>query len=134
MLAKSGGRVALNDISDGLASESWEIAKASHVQLVLNENHIPLSPAIKEYGEMKQKDPRYWAYYGGEDYKLVGCVPEIEKETIEGLFQQANHPLFWIGKVEKGEPGVFLEKGNGMRVPLPKKGYNHFRGKEEGVE
>lgn len=134
ILAKSGLRVALNDISDGLASESWEIAKASDVQFHLNEACIPLSSAVKEYGDMKEKDPFYWAYYGGEDYKLVGCVPEIEKERIEGLFQQANHPLFWIGKVEKGEPGVFLEKGNDTRVPLPKKGYNHFTGKEVGED
>lgn len=134
ILAQSGSRVALNDISDGLASESWEIAQASHVQLILYEDRIPLSDAIREYGKMKQIDPRQWAYYGGEDYILVGCVSGGEKEKVADLFQKANHPLYWIGKVEKGEPGVFLEQGNGTRIPLLKKGYNHFRGKEEEVE
>lgn len=127
ILAESGFRVALNDISDGLASESWEIAKASGVRICLEEERIPLSKAIEAYGETRHSSPLNWAYYGGEDYLLIGSVPATGKVEMDRSFQAAGLPLYWIGKVELGEPGVVVKKEDGTFEPLMKKGYNHFQ-------
>lgn len=132
ILAGSGFRIALNDISDGLASESWEIAKASGVKICLFEDLIPLSREIQEYGRTRNIDPLLWAYNGGEDYTLIGCMPKEGKGEIERKFHEAGLPIYWIGEVEAGEAGVSAKRKDGSWYVLEKKGYNHFRRDKEG--
>lgn len=126
ILAESGQRIALNDISDGLASEAWEIAEASGVQIVLNEAEIPLSDELIRYAKTSGKDALEWAFYGGEDYRLVGSIAGEHKEEISRAFAAENLSLYWIGRVEAGKAGVLLKRSNGEVTLLPKKGYNHF--------
>jgi thiamine-monophosphate kinase len=110
---------AMNDISDGLASEANEIAAASHVRLVLDEKSVPLSDEIKKAAHYLGKDALKFALYGGEDYELVFTIEEKNlPKVIEGGARV-------IGKAEKGE-GVFLRQGNGEIVKLAARGYNHF--------
>ncbi|MED0676754.1 thiamine-phosphate kinase [Aneurinibacillus thermoaerophilus] len=126
MLAQSEIRIALNDISDGLASEAWEIAEASDVVLVLDEVNIPLGDCIQRYAKVSRKDPLQWAFYGGEDYQLIGCAPAAAKEKLSEMFEKAALPLYWIGEVQEGKAQVWLRKWNGKLTQLEKKGYNHF--------
>src|SRR5690625_4685332 len=42
-------RVALNDISDGIANEAAEIAEASNVNIVLYEENIPVSAEFDQF-------------------------------------------------------------------------------------
>lgn len=49
LLLLSGLGRALNDVSDGLASEAWELAEASGVAMVLERERIPLSPELRAY-------------------------------------------------------------------------------------
>lgn len=126
VLAASGFRIAANDISDGLASEAWEIAEASGVRLILDEANIPLSEASKHLAQESGKRALDWAYYGGEDYHLIGCVAVEHREALSRLFAARNLPLYWIGSVQAGEAGVQLRGRNGDVTQLPKKGYNHF--------
>ncbi|ERI11722.1 thiamine-phosphate kinase [Aneurinibacillus aneurinilyticus] len=126
LLATSGIRVALNDISDGLASEAWEIAQASNVRLELEEAAIPLSAPILHYADVSGNNALDWAFYGGEDYRLVGCVSAKHKENISRAFAERELPLYWIGEVQAGSPEVRIHWQNGESTTLPKKGYNHF--------
>ncbi|MBN6187700.1 thiamine-phosphate kinase [Aneurinibacillus sp. BA2021] len=125
-LANSGFRIAANDISDGLASEAWEIAEASGVCLFLDEASIPLSEAARRLAEASGKRALDWACYGGEDYRLVGCVAAEHQEALSRSFAEKRLPLYWIGTVQAGRPGVWLRHTNGDSTPIPKKGYNHF--------
>lgn len=119
---------AVNDISDGLASELWEIAEASHVSIVIDEELIPLSQPMLAYAEEVGQDPLLWALTGGEDYQLVGTVPALEADRLAGLFKE--HGLFYkpIGRVmEPDKEPVRLMDSSGRERPLHKSGYNHFR-------
>ncbi|MFC4597436.1 thiamine-phosphate kinase [Cohnella hongkongensis] len=131
ILAETGWGTSLNDVSDGVASEAWEIAEASGVKLVLKEKLLPLSGELSAYAGDNGMSAAELALFGGEDYVLLGtadksCVRELrERLGAEGI------PLFAIGEVEEGGPGVWLESADtGKRKPLPKRGYNHFR---EGI-
>jgi thiamine-monophosphate kinase len=126
ILAESGVRIALNDISDGLASETWEIAEASGVTIVLDENSIPLSADILCYAEMSGENALEWGFYGGEDYRLVGCAPAGQQEKLSRMFADEGLPLYWIGEVQEGKAEVRLRRHDGESTFLPKKGYNHF--------
>lgn len=125
---------ALNDISDGLASEAWEIAEASGVHIALYSDRIPLTDALRKYAEAEETDPLDWALYGGEDYELVGTVrPQYARELAD-LFARAGQRIWLVGEVVAASQdgsgrrvGVTLAGSVGETgVPLGKKGYNHF--------
>lgn len=126
LLLRQGRCHALNDVSDGLASEAWEIAEASGLSLVLNEQLLPRSASMSRYGERTGKNPLDWILYGGEDYVLVGTMP---KQAVGEMKEELNRhgiPLYPIGYTEAGVPGVWLERSERERMALYKRGYNHF--------
>lgn len=127
LLVQWGCCHALNDVSDGLASEAWEIAEASGLSLVLNEQQLPLSTSLRRYGERMGRKPLHWMLYGGEDYVLVGTMPEQAVNEMKEELNRHGIPLYRIGHVEAGSPGVWLEQSaGGERTALYKRGYNHF--------
>lgn len=116
-------RIALNDVSDGIASELNEIAAASEVTIVIDINNLPSSEQIRKYDS---HDQRQWLLNGGEDYELVGSVAAEDWVKLESECRSNNHQITKIGYVKEGEPKVFLKENNEM-VLLQKQGYNHFR-------
>ncbi|MFY0545931.1 thiamine-phosphate kinase [Brevibacillus sp. H7] len=126
LLLAAGGTGALNDVSDGLASELWEIAEASGVTLVIKASAIPIAEATRKYGEKVGKDPLHWALFGGEDYQLVGTVDEAVSESLALRFADSGVPFTVIGRVEEGKPFVWMHTDQ-ERVPLHKAGFNHFQ-------
>jgi thiamine-monophosphate kinase len=138
LLLARGSCRSLNDVSDGLASEAWEIAEASGLRLVLREKQLPRSGSMAAYASSVGVDPLEWMLYGGEDYVLLGTMASKDAESMQLVFQQEGIPFFIIGEAEAGEPGVELirynqsGKGNGLqsqnekRINLKKRGYNHF--------
>nr|WP_279538073.1 thiamine-phosphate kinase [Paenibacillus turpanensis] len=125
LLAASGFGVALNDVSDGLASEAWELAEASGVRLVLEAGAVPVLPEAAVYAAEAGADALAWALYGGEDYELVGTVRAGEVDALAARFAAAGLELFFVGRVEPGE-GVVLRGADGTEQRLDKRGYNHF--------
>lgn len=116
-------RVSLNDVSDGLASETNEIAKASDVSLILDEDKIPLSGEIqKQY----KKQALEFALYGGEDFELVGTVAASEWDNLQKVAKSYGYLLSKIGTVKEGSSSVLLNR-NGELQKLEMKGYNHFK-------
>ncbi|XID92868.1 thiamine-phosphate kinase [Paenibacillaceae bacterium WGS1546] len=138
ILLENGWADALNDVSDGVASEAWEIAEASGVRLLLKESMLPLSGAMSAYARDNGLAPLDLALYGGEDYVLLGTVDPRHEAAMRERFRTEGLPLFFIGEVEAGLPGVELASGdNGTRQPVAKRGYNHFpkdKGDDDGVE
>ncbi|MEF3303534.1 thiamine-phosphate kinase, partial [Paenibacillus sp. GYB003] len=132
--AKPGMCGALNDISDGLASEAWEIAEASGVRLVLRGDRIPLTDGLREYAASVGTDPLDFALYGGEDYELLGTVRAAYAAELARSFERAGLALWFVGEVVAADgdgvgtaSGVTLVRSPGEAgVPLGKKGYNHF--------
>ncbi|WP_240421053.1 thiamine-phosphate kinase [Paenibacillus periandrae] len=118
---------ALNDVSDGLASEAWEIAQASGVGIDLIEDRIPIADELMAYAEKAEKDPLHYILYGGEDYKLIGTMQAEHAIEMQIKFREAGHALSIIGYVNAEDSGVRLVQSSGYVVPIHKKGYNHFR-------
>lgn len=125
MLAAWPVRGALNDVSDGLASEAWEIAEASRVKICLDAASIPIAPPVRAYARYCGLDPVEWALSGGEDFQLVGTIPPACWEALAAAFRQRGLNLYRCGVVEEGS-GVFLRREDGAVVAVAKSGYNHF--------
>ena len=131
LLAARGSCRSLNDVSDGLASEAWELAEASGVALALRAEALPLSGSLASYASAAGVDPFDWMLYGGEDYVLIGTIDPADAEGAKAACAAQGLPFYVIGSVEPGPPDVRLETGSrGKRVAVPKRGYNHFTDSE----
>lgn len=128
ILAAHGAR-AMIDISDGLASEAWHIARDSGVQIHLEEGAIPLAPIVRRVARALGVDPHSFALYGGEDYELlVALPPRRVAAAMAAVSAHGGTSLRVIGRVEKaGKPAVYLTTRAGERRPLAARGFDHFR-------
>jgi thiamine-monophosphate kinase len=116
-------RVALNDVSDGIASELNEIAAASDVIIVIDAEKLPKSRQLTSFSEDKQL---YWMLNGGEDYELVGTVSEENWLKIKEECGKKKYSITKIGYVTEGPAKVLIKQGNQMNL-LQKLGFNHFK-------
>lgn len=114
-------RVTLNDVSDGIANETAEIAEASNVDIYLYDHLIPISTSFNLFSTENQYE---WKYFGGEDFEILGTVHPKDWEAVKQAGKSVDINVTQIGKVVPGSGQVFLEK-NGVQKTLPKKGYEH---------
>lgn len=127
LLAESGLVTSMNDISDGLASEVNEIARASQVGAEIIASQVPISTETKQVAAVIGRDPLELAIYGGEDYELVFTCPSPKVAELEKTFYQVfGRGLYRVGTVVEPCQGVNLVTKNGCVIPLKPKGYRHF--------
>ncbi len=92
----------------GVASALNEIAQAAGVGIVLDEQRIPVNPAVRSACEMLGMDPIYVANEG----KLLAIVPESCGEAV--LQAMRAHPLgrqaAVIGQVTDRHPGMLVAR------------------------
>ena len=112
---------SLNDISDGLASESNEIAKASHVRLVIDKVKIPLSDGVRQWASEVHKSPWSYAFNGGEDYELVFTMDPTDFKSLQREYPAVTE----IGPVCQGQ-GDVLVIDEGTTHLLSPTGWTHF--------
>jgi hydrogenase expression/formation protein HypE len=86
----------------GLATTLIEIAKQSHVSILINEDDVPVKPAVKAACEMLGFDPLYLANEG----KFIAIIPENEADQALSILK--DHPYgkdaSIIGSVENSDP------------------------------
>jgi thiamine-monophosphate kinase len=102
-----GGASAMIDISDGLAADAAQIARASGCALELSLAALPLAPGVAEVATALGQDPGAFAVQAGEDYELCFTVPPEARVAIETALEglsNARPAVSWIGKVVFGEP------------------------------
>ncbi|RYG71145.1 thiamine-phosphate kinase [Lentibacillus lipolyticus] len=122
---ESLNRVALNDISDGIANEANEIADASQVTLTIEEERIPVRTSFAQFTAEQQHN---WKLYGGEDFELLGSVSEREWDVLSTIAERTQTPLTKIGYVSSSEEKnnrVILIDRTDKSTQLLKKGYTH---------
>lgn len=112
---------SLNDISDGLASEANEIAKASKVRLLLQKDRIPCSEELRAWSAETGKDIWSYVFNGGEDYELIFTIGTADFARLQRVYPE----ITMIGAVIAGEPGVYVQDGAVQYQVLPS-GWNHF--------
>lgn len=112
---------SMNDISDGLSSELWEIAQVSQVAIIIDEARVPLHEETYKLAAYLQTNPVDYALYGGEDFQLVFTAPKSLESSLQDL-----DGITIIGEVIEGTPSVqAITKDKTIRT-LDGKGYNHF--------
>jgi hydrogenase expression/formation protein HypE len=104
----------------GLAAAANEIARASSVSLVIEEQIVPVQPAVQSACEILGFDPLYVANEG----KLLAIVPPYAAESV--LEAMRRHPLgleaTCIGQVTADHPGVVIGQtaiGSQRVIDLP---------------
>ena len=114
-LASMGLRCAI-DISDGVASEAWHVARSSGVEIALDTDRLPLHPgAVALFGREKA---RQLAVAGGEDYELLLAVPEARLAEVEtALGEQGGATV--VGRVVGQRAGGHVELLQAGRVVEP---------------
>lgn len=131
-ILREEGAHSLNDISDGLASEANEIAKASGKALYIVEKDIPLCEDLVRWGKIQSVHPTQYAYTGGEDFELLFTISKERWASLEARLELEGlaGAITCIGRVEAGEGKAYVER-DGKKVELPAKGYQHFHPLEE---
>jgi len=114
------------DSSDGLAISLYEIAKESKVNLLINEDKIPIPSELKKFSEINGLALEDLIFYGGEEYNVVGTIARKNLYKINNLAKRYGLNLFVIGKVTDGIGKVFIDLPNEQRRLLKNKGFTHL--------
>lgn len=111
---------ALIDISDGLASETHHICRASGTGARLEAGLFPLHVQTVRAAERFGQDPASFALFGGEDYELLFAAPE----SMLAVLPSDSYAVVGVVTDEPGEVTLLKPDGDIMRI-LPQ-GYRHF--------
>jgi thiamine-monophosphate kinase len=94
------GATAMIDLSDGLASDAAQIARASGATVQLTLAALPLAPGVAEVARELGEDPRVFAATAGEDYELCACLAPQDATGAADL------GLTVVGAVREGDTTV----------------------------
>jgi thiamine-monophosphate kinase len=118
---------SLLDISDGLSSDLRHICEASGVGARLAAACIPIGAEVRQIAAALRSEALTFALHGGEDFELCLTVPPGCLHNIREVFvQQFGCALTHVGTIQAGN-AVTLQLADGASVPLPARGYDHFR-------
>ena len=132
VLTKSGLVGAMNDLSDGLASELHEIAQASGCGAGSGRSPAHQS-GNDSYADQTGADPQHWALFGGEDYELLLTIPGGKGSPLKArklgrsLMKKTGTPLNFIGRILPASYSVEIVQPDEKIEPLGAKGYDHFK-------
>ena len=111
------------DVSDGLAWDTFQLARASDVGVVLNQEDIPITSAARDLARESKKTPLHHALNDGEDFEIVMAINPQSFLSIsrDWPFEQ---PLIDFGEVVEN-PGFWIRHTDGSRVTCDPGGYEH---------
>ncbi len=125
LLAQHHLATALIDLSDGVASDLYQICLLSKVGAIVEAAQVPVPPPVIEVAAQIGKEPLDLALKGGEDYHLLFTAAPDRELEIQSCFRQADLPApTCIGEIITGA---------GVRLRLQEKeedisgaGFDHF--------
>lgn len=125
ILCASGYVSAMQDISDGLATDLSHICRESGVGAMIEERHLPSHPDLASACQGFGLSRLDCILRGGEDYQLVFTVKkDCDKKFADYVSQFGITDLVAIGTIESGQ-GVILIETNGSRREITFQGYEH---------
>jgi thiamine-monophosphate kinase len=91
---------------------------------------LPISEECRQYcGEYGIK-PEEFALYGGEDYVLMGTVPEHAYYKLRDLMKSGGCSIFPIGRT-KADGGIRIQNQVGEMINVGTAGFDHFKSGQE---
>jgi len=125
VLAQHHLATSLIDLSDGVASDLYQICLQSKVGAVVEATQVPIPPQVIEVAIRIGKAPLDLALKGGEDYHLLFTASPGKKQDIQHCFQQADLPTpTCIGEIVPGA-GVRL-RWREEEMDISGTGFDHF--------
>lgn len=123
---------AMIDLSDGLASDLWQLSRASRVTLRVDEKRIPVARAARTclrrdclcYTGRRGRQGVYHALTDGEDFELLFAVSPREAARVPRRLGAC--PVTRIGTVVSRGAGVQLQTKTGRIRTVPSGGFRHF--------
>ena len=116
------------DISDGLLADAQHIADASHVDMHIQLEQLPLAPMVQAVAS--EKDCRRWALTGGDDYQLLFTVPKQHIAPLSAMAKQHNIAIHAIGHVSAqstaGQSHISCSVEGQPYTIDQNRGYQHF--------
>jgi len=126
VLCESGLVSAMQDISDGLATDLSHICKESGVGAVIHEDRLPGIPLLEQACNTFNLSRCDCMLRGGEDYQLVFAVRQGREKDLEKYLQKSGElGIFPVGSIAAGQ-GVYLEDSTGRRREITFQGYEHL--------
>ncbi|HEY1197779.1 MAG TPA: thiamine-phosphate kinase [Thermoplasmata archaeon] len=113
---------AMLDTSDGLAEASRLLAEASRVRVEVDEDRLPLTPALRD-PNLSTSERRRRTFYGG-DYELLLALPARAFPAARRAVRRSGGRLTAVGRVTRGR-GAWLGSGGRVR-PMPPAGWQPF--------
>ncbi len=115
VLARRARLHAMLDVSDGLASDLWQMSRASRVVLRVQARRVPVA---REAGGLRH------ALMDGEDFELLFAVGARSAQDVPERIGAC--PVTRIGQAVARGVGVELEHPDGRVSPLVPRGFRHF--------
>lgn len=118
------GARAMEDISDGLASEVIHLSEESKVGIEIYFDKLPIEKDFKKVANKLGINPLDLILFGGEDYELVFTAPQEKLSLFFAEAKKIGLKLTEVGKVVKNK-GAWLVVDGERKVLKP--GYEHFK-------
>lgn len=110
------------DISDGLASESLHLAKASSLGVAIYEEKIPIDQLTFDTAREFEMVPSVAALNGGEDYELLFTVAQADYDKIKIMPE-----IRIIGYMTDEAEGNRLITSDGQVIELKAQGWDALK-------
>ncbi len=116
---------SLIDVSDGVSSDLRHICEESGVGAIIEFDKVPLTGPFREYCEKYGLALEELALHGGEDYVLLGTVPEKSVGTLEETLKSQDCSFSPIGRITE-EKGIRVQYDDGRIQEIDDSGFDHF--------
>ena len=117
---------SLIDVSDGVAADLGHICTESKLGAIIEEEMIPTTAQFRAYCAKFQEDSRHLSLHVGEDYVLLGTVPEASATRLQKALESNGCQFHPVGKTV-AESGLRLEGSDGSVEVIGAIGWDHFR-------
>lgn len=123
-LSGSGLVSAMQDISDGIATDISHICGESGVGAVIEAEKLPREEVFERLCLRYGLSAEDLMVAGGEDYELVFTADPGGRRAIEKLGSELGKPFARIGSIIAGRKKVYLQK-NGGKTEITYGGFEH---------